>query len=88
MVGIDGRFLRFVELLDEGKNKAGVALQLTDKSAAAGGDKLRRLGFSKQAAVFKGIADLFVQFLPIRQDHDGRGACKPAADLWDRNTME
>ena len=81
VIRVDGRLLGQVELLDQGKHKAGVALQLFYKVCTAGCNKLRSLGFAQQTAVFKGIADLPVQLVTVGQHHNGGRACKLTPDL-------
>ena len=64
--------IRIVELLDQREDEAWVAVQFPHQIRAAGGDVLACLGcLSEQAAVFKRVADLAVQFIAIRQNHDG-----------------
>ena len=81
VIRVDGRLLGQVELLNQGKHKAGVALQLFYKVCTAGCNKLRSLGLAQQTAVFKGIADLPVQFVTVGQHHNGGRTCKLAPDL-------
>ena len=77
----DGRDAPLVELLNEGEDKAGVALELFDEVVAALGDVSGCLGGSQQTAVFEGVADLLVQLVPVGEDDEGGGAFKFAADL-------
>ena len=71
----------FVEFLNQGENKAGVATQLFHQICTAGGDELPGLGLAQNTAVFKGVADLPVQLFPICQHHNGGRAGKLAAYL-------
>ena len=82
MVGIDGVYVRAVEFVDQGEDKAGVAAQLCLEIRAACGYVLGGLGaLAQQAAVFKGVADLLVELVPVGEYHDGGRARKLAADL-------
>ena len=81
VIRVDGRLLGQIELLDQGKHKAGVALQLFYKVCTAGCNELRSLCLAQQTAVFKGIADLPVQLVTVGQYHNGGRACKLAPDL-------
>ena len=45
VVRIDRFHVGFIELLDQRKDKAGVALELTDQVTSAGGDELAGFGF-------------------------------------------
>ena len=81
MIRVDRRFIRLVEFLYQRENKAWIAFQLRDKVAAACSNKLRSLRFSKQTAVFKGVADLLVQLIAVGQYHDGGRPGKLATDL-------
>ena len=81
VIRVDGRLLGQIELLNQGKHKAGVAPQLFYKVCTAGCNELRSLGFAQQTAVFKGIADLPVQLVTVGQHHNGGRACKLAPDL-------
>ena len=60
MFGIERLCVGLIELLNQGKDKAGVTPKFINQIIATGGNKLPSLGFAQQAAVFKGIADLLV----------------------------
>lgn len=82
MVGIDGLRVRTVEFVDQREDKAGIAAQFRFQIGAAGGDVLGGLRpFAQQPAVFKGVADLLVQLVPVGEDHDGGRTGKLPADL-------
>ena len=81
VIRVDGRLLGQVELLNQRKHEAGVSAQFHHQILAAGRNELRCLCFAKQAAIFKGIADLPVQFVPVSQHHNGGRTCKLAPDL-------
>ena len=82
MVWIDGLTVRAVEFVDQGEDEAGVAAQLRLEVGAACGYVLGGLGaLAQQAAVFKGVADLLIELVPVSEHHDGGGARKLAADL-------
>lgn len=82
MIGIDRLAVRAVEFVDQREDEAGVAAELGFQIRTAGGDILRRLcPLAQQAAVFKGVADLLVQLIPVGEDHNGGGTRKLPADL-------
>ena len=82
VVWIDGLRVRAVEFVDQREDKAGVAAELRFQISAAGGDVLGGLRpLAQQPAVFKGVADLLVQFIPVGEDHDGGRTGKLPADL-------
>ena len=76
MVGVDGLRVRLIELLNQRENKTGVSPELADQIIAADGHKLSGFRLAQQAAVFKGLTDLLVQFLTVGEDHHGGGAGK------------
>ena len=81
VIGNDGRQLRLIEFLDERKNKTGVALEFLHQIRAAGSDELRRFDSSEHTAVFKGVADLGIEFIAIGQDDKSWRTGSFAADL-------
>ena len=64
MIGNNRRDGRIVELLNESEDKARIAFEHFDELFPAGRNILIRL-CSQSAAGFKGIADLFIEFLAI-----------------------
>lgn len=68
----DNVFIGLVELLNQCKDEVGVAFQLVGQIVTAGSNKLACLNFSEHTAIFKGVADLRIQFVAISQDHDSR----------------
>ena len=76
MVGRNRLHLGLVEFLNEGKDETGVTLQFLHQIITAAGDKLAGFGFAQQAAVFKGAADLLVQFFPVGEDDNSGRTCK------------
>ena len=82
VVGNNGLGVRAVEFVDQREDEAGVAAQLRLQIGAAGGDVLGGLRpLAQQPAVFKGVADLFVQLVPVGEDHNGGGPGELPADL-------
>ena len=81
VVGIDGLQTRLVKLLNEGKDKAGIAFELLHQVLTAGRHECAGIRFAQQAAVFKGVADLLVEFIPVREHDNGGRARKLAPDL-------
>ena len=81
VVGVDGLGIGLIELLNQGEDKTGVPPKFVDQIVAAGGHKLSGFRLTQQAAVFKGLADLLVQLVPVGEDHDGGGAGKLPPDL-------
>lgn len=81
VVGIDRLRVGFVEFLNEGKNKTGIATQLLYQIFAAGGNKLAGFGLAQQAAIFEGVTDLLVQLIPVSEDDNGGRACELPSDL-------
>ena len=81
VVGIDRRGVGLIEFLDQRKDEAGIPFQFLHEIVPARGDKLRCFGFSEQPAVFKRVADLLVQLVAIRQDHERRRTGKFSPNL-------
>ena len=71
----------YVEFLNQSKNKAGISLEFSHQVSAAGGNKLAGFSFAQQAAIFKGIADLSVQFFPVGKYYNRGRAGKLPPDL-------
>ena len=81
MVRVDRLRIRLVEFLNQGKDKAGIAPQLLNQIVPTGRDELARFCLTQQTAVFKGIADLGIQLVPVSQDNNGWRTGKLAADF-------
>lgn len=81
MVGADGLHVGLIKLLNQGEDKTGVPPKFVDQIVAAGGHKLPSFRLAQQSAVFKGLADLLVQFLPVGEDHNGGRASKLPPNL-------
>ena len=70
-----------IEFLNQREDEAGIAFQLMDEIFTALGYVLGRFHVSQHSAVFKGIADLRVQLLPVGEHHKSGRAVKFPADL-------
>ena len=81
VVGIDRRFVRLIEFLYQRKYETRIAFQFTHQVITACCYKLGGFCFAQRSAIFKGIADLLVQFIPVGQNDDRRGAGKLSAYL-------
>ena len=81
VVRIDGFGIGFIKLLDEREYEAGVSPQFLHKVIAAGCYKLSRLCLPQQTAVFKCIADLFVQLITVCENDYSRRPFKLAPYL-------
>ena len=79
VIRIDRWQILLVELLNQREDKTRVALEFCDKVVPARGNELRRFYLAEHSAIFKRIANLFVQFVTIRKDNDcGRTFCTTA----------
>ena len=81
MIRLDRRQVIAIEFLNQRENVAGVALQHIHQTCGTGGNKGIGCDTAEAAAVFKGIADLVVQFIPVGQHHNGRTAGEFATNL-------
>ena len=70
-----------IEFLNQREDEAGIAFQLMDEILTALGYVLGCFHVAQHSAVFKGIADLCVQLLPVCEHHKGGRAVKFPADL-------
>ena len=65
-----------VELLNQREDETRVALEFCDKVVPARGNELGRFYLAEHSAIFKRIANLFVQFVTVRKNDDcGRTFC-------------
>ena len=69
---VEARTVSFNIMPNQCKDEVGVAFQLVGQIVTAGSNKLACLNFSEHTAIFKGVADLRIQFVAISQDHDSR----------------
>lgn len=81
MIRDNRRKIFLVELLNQRKDKARITLQLLYQIIAARSNEFRSLYLAEHSAIFKCIADLFVQFIAIRQDYDCRRATCTTTNL-------
>ena len=70
-----------IEFLNQREDEAGIAFQLMDEILTALGYVLGCFHVAQHSAVFKGIADLCVQLLPVGEHHESGRAVKFPADL-------
>ena len=81
MVRIDRICPGLIKLLNQREDKAGVPVEFLHQIVSAGGYELAGLSFSQEPAIFKGIANLFVQFVPICQNYNRGRTCKLSTDF-------
>ena len=65
VIWIDGLCLRLIKFLDQCEDEAGIPMEFLYKIIAAGSNKLACFRLAQKTAIFKSIADLFVQFISV-----------------------
>ncbi len=71
VVGIDGRCIPVIKLLDKREDKRPITSQFCFQVFTATGDKLLSLDLAQHTAVLESVADLLVQLVAIGEHQEG-----------------